>query len=226
MLHRSRFRPALSKRRRSRSALVTGRRQSVNDKARVSSINKRRMTPVPGESSLLPPKSGEAPGIERRWGSARVSTPGPRLGCSVPSRRGFRRGRDSNAREEGCLRTPGSRRGLPASHEAVEITLPFANDRMKPTRRRHGVPPPSGTDDASAPSVRRIRAPRFPRIAPRIERAGSSSCHHRTIERPASSDVSRETNHPWARRTTTLFPVDPASRSRLRAWLGDLSFPA
>lgn len=107
-----------------------------------------------------------------------------------------------------------------------EKITPFANGVMNSPLRRRMVPLPSETDDATMPWIRRIRAhePRG-RYAPSLMRAGIGPCHVARAIDPASSDFSRETILPQARRTTTLFPVDHAPMDALARIGWDASSP-
>jgi hypothetical protein len=117
--------------------------------------------------------------------------------------------------EEGAYWHSNRSMGLPSLPRFAEDITPFANDAMNLALRRHTIPLPSETNDATTPSVRRIRAHESRgRYAPRLMRAGIGPCHIARAIDPASSDFSRETILPWARRATTLFPVDHASHGR------------
>lgn len=171
MLLRPRFRPTLSKRRRSRPALVTPRRQSDNDKTRVSSINKRRVTPVPRE--VVPSRRGdEARRAGRSGSSARVPAL-DRIGLLDPLSRpsvwdGSERLRSTEECAYWTLRIS-AWACLPASNRRG--IAPLASDSMNLARRRRTVPLPSETNDAVTPSVRRIRSADSRRISPSRNRS-------------------------------------------------------
>ena len=216
LLLRSRFRPTLSKRRRARPALVTLRRQSDNDKTRVSSINKRRVTPVPGDV-ISSRRGDEARRAGQSGNSARVPAL-DRVGLLDPPLRPFFRTDlgDSVARRS----VPTGRFGLGWA------CLPCLEPpRNRAVRQRHDEPrttPPNGPasqrnqrrHDAFHPSNPCDRLEKDFSLTRSIER-GSRRATIGTHDDPASSDFSQETILPQARRTTTLFPADHASRHAL-----------
>lgn len=227
LLHRPRLHPALSKRGRARPALVDDRWQSADDKTRVSSINKRRVTPVPGD--VAPSQRGGKASSGRDGVGLRssVGTWTVESGCSVrsslrlsPVRRG------SHARRERAWLAFESRHGIAVPASTRWVTTPFANDAVNPrcaaVRSRFPAKPTTPRRLPSCESKRPTLEDVTPRA--RCEWGSGRATIARAID-PASPDFSQETILPWARRATTLFPVDPPPIHTLARTSRETSLP-
>lgn len=226
LLHRSSVRPTLSKRRRSRPALVTPRRQSDNDKTRVSSINKRRVTPVPGD--VIPSRRGGKASLGRAELELRS---GAGTGPHWVARSNL-----SPARAEG--RNSIARRSVPTGRIGRDwACLPCLEPpRGRAVRQRHDEPRATPLNDpASQRNQRRHDA--FRPSNPSVDSRRISPSRDRTIggravpPSHAQTTLLRRTSHKKryflrraARRRSS--PSTAPLVTRLRALMRGLSAPA